>query len=136
MYVDRWFSEYLFLRICPKQGTLRPSSFHVNIAVNWRAVIINQTKNFLSAFWLSAAMCTNWYRMKSQAWNPFTLCAQNFTFHSNICTECPYFSPLYCLILVSSTNHQFTLNPIIDPSWCKHTLYPPPIQFLKLLNQS
>ena len=29
---------------------------------------------------------------------------------------------------MSSTNHQLTLNSIIDPSWCKHTLYPAPIQ--------
>ena len=35
---------------------------------------------------------------------------------------------------MSSTNHQLTLNPIIDPSWSKRMLYPPPIQCQKLLD--
>ena len=36
---------------------------------------------------------------------------------------------------VYSTNHQWHWTPIIDHSWCERTLYPPPIQCKKLLNQ-
>ena len=67
-------------------------------------------------------------------WRPKCKIGLNVNLPKNCQAEKNFKCTLRCSN-VSSTNHQWHWTPIIDPSWCKHMLYPPPIQCWKLLNR-
>ena len=82
--------------------------------------------------------CLDWQVMGFELPNPFTTLS-NLTWHEdkvrnlNKIRILPENHQLWTNSF--TTNHQFTLNPIINHSWYKHTIYPPPTQCQKLLNQ-
>ena len=80
----RGFAEYLFLLIFQKQDTQRPSSFCVNMTVNWGPVIRNP-KTFCQHLDFFAALYTYHYEMKSWTWNPFTLCPKCYIPLQHLC---------------------------------------------------
>ena len=94
---------------------------------------INQSKNSPVKGWRDLS------KMSEPIFNPFEIRAkmktkvQNLTkmsiFHRKICN-----APLDALMCpLQIINWHWTL--IIDPSWHKYMLYPPPVQTQKLLNQ-